>query len=504
MTIAIGFLRWLFNYQREEIQLFLECRGIHISTGEISILSEEFLLRFYVLHNKHNSQMKKIFEKNRGYILHLDGSAESGDEITFTAKDGITGFTIDSWIMPSESREYIISFLESIRDKYGKPLTVVRDMSEEIAASISEVFPGISQQVCHYHFVRNLGDIIFKRRYEEFRRMILNTKALARIVALKKICMDRISYLERIFVAEHYWVTLAIEYVLNPRERKSDYPFVLPYLEVINRVMEVLEMLKKIVMWNARHNIGVKVVLKFEKYLKKLTEIIEIKACHNRIKLIQSWFEEIRKVLRVSREFSDKEQNILPTKVNEIEPKFYDTITKIRNEGRKLEGEYVEISKKIFQNCHDHLNELFVEVKNMSGEEIRIIRHNGIEELNHRWSRMHIRRRTGRNRTTMEMEKYGALLAVFSNIENEEYIKTVLADVKDFAKDMQDVTGKELLEARKLIRTFPQLPLIRSDVERPAILKQFIKLIDDEFEDVSDIDVQGWLSNFYTDAILTP
>jgi len=94
------------------------------------------------------------------------------------------------------------------------------------------------------------------------------------------------------------------------------------------------------------------------------------------------------------------------------------------------------------------------------------------------------------------MEKYGALLAVFSNIENVEYFKTVLADVKDFVRDMQDITEKELLDARKLIRTFPQSPLIRSDVERPGILREFIKLINDEFEDVSDKDVEGWLSNF--------
>ncbi len=477
VIIAIGFLRWLFNYQREEIQLFLEGRGIHISTGEISILSEEFLLRFYVLQNKHGSQMKNIFEKNGGYILHLDGSAESGDEITFTAKEGMTGFTIDSWIMPSEGREYIIPFLESIRDKYGKPLTVVRDMWEEIAVSVSEVFPGISQQVCHYHFVRNLGDIIFKHRYEELRKIILRTKLLARILALEKICMDGISSHERILIAEHYWVSLATEYVLYPRERKSDYPFVLPYMEIINRAIGVLEMLKKIVMWNARHNIGVKVVLKFEDYLKKLTETMEIKAFYSKIRIIQLWFENIRKVLRVSREFSEKEQNVFPTKVNEIEPKFYDTIMKIKDEGRKLGGEFVEISMKIFQNCYDHMDELFVEVKDVNGKEIRIIRHNGIEELNHRWSRMHIRRRTGRNRTTTEMEKYGALLAVFSNIENEDYVKTVLADVKDFIKEMQDVTGKELLEARKMIKTFPQSPLIRSDAERPGILKEFIKLI---------------------------
>ena len=96
----------------------------------------------------------------------------------------------------------------------------------------------------------------------------------------------------------------------------------------------------------------------------------------------------------------------------------------------------------------------------------------------------------------MEMEKYGALLAVFSNIENKEYIKTVLDDVKDFVWEIQEVTESEVLEARRLIRTFPQSPLIRSDSERPGILKEFIGLIDDAFEDVLDGDVEDWLSNF--------
>jgi len=104
----------------------------------------------------------------------------------------------------------------------------------------------------------------------------------------------------------------------------------------------------------------------------------------------------------------------------------------------------------------------------------------------------------------MEMEKYGALLAVFSNIENEEYIKTVLDDVKDFIWEIQEVTESEVLDARRLIRTFPQSPLIRSDSERPGILMDFIRLVDDDFEDVLDRDVDNWLSNFHPDAIMTP
>ncbi len=96
----------------------------------------------------------------------------------------------------------------------------------------------------------------------------------------------------------------------------------------------------------------------------------------------------------------------------------------------------------------------------------------------------------------MEMEKYGALLAVFSNIENEKYIKTVLEDVKDFVREMQGITESEVLDARRLIRTFPQSPLIRSDSDRPGILRDFIRLVDDAYEDVLDGDVQDWLSNF--------
>ncbi len=448
--------------------------------------------------------MKELFEKNSGFTLHLDGSAESGNEITFTAKDGITGITIDSWIMPSEGREYIKPFLENLRDIYGVPLVVVRDMWEEIAVSVSEIFPGTKQQICHYHFVRNLGDILFKHRYEELRRKILNTKILARLLVLKKMCLKGKGISNnKILVAERYWVMLAIEYVLHPRDCRSDYPFVLPYLEIFNRLVEVKNMLRKIIMWNAWHNLGVWVVLKFDEYLGELAENNDVKISCNEIKRIWSWFEQIRRVLQISRELSGKEQNSVPTGANELKQKLEYVLMKIRTESRDGGGNFVEIAEKICNNCQEHMEELFVEVKDKNGREVKIVRHNGIEELNHRWSRMHIRRRTGRSRTSREMSMYGALLAVFSNIECKDYIETVFADIKDFVRDMQDVTEKELLEAKRLIRKLPQRPLVKSDANRPMILREFIGLID-ELDDIPIMDVEKWLTHFKTEALLTP
>jgi len=232
VLVVVGFLRWFFNYQREEIQLLFEIRGVHISTGEISYLSEEFLLRFYVLHRRHVLQMKNVFNKI-GIVLHLDGTAEAGDEITFTAKEGITGITLDSWVMPSEKQEYIKPFLADIKDIFGTPAVVVRDMWNETSESVSDVFPGVPQQICHYHFVRNLGSVIFKYRYERLRQVVLNTKVLAGFMAMQKTKSAGGQCEGTIVIAQRYWVMLAIEYILYPRERKSGYPFVLPYLEIL-------------------------------------------------------------------------------------------------------------------------------------------------------------------------------------------------------------------------------------------------------------------------------
>jgi hypothetical protein len=77
--------------------------------------------------------------------------------------------------------------------------------------------------------------------------------------------------------------------------------------------------------------------------------------------------------------------------------------------------------------------------------------------------------------------------------------------VDDFVRDLQNVTDDELQEARQLIRKFPQLPLVKSDVRRPEILRDFVALVEDAYKDVHDADISMWLSNFvYIDARMTP
>ena len=115
-------------------------------------------------------------------------------------------------------------------------------------------------------------------------------------------------------------------------------------------------------------------------------------------------------------------------------------------------------------------------MKGADGAPVDVVRHNGVEEIGHRWSRMRTRRRTGRSGTSREMAMYGALLAVFSNMWNTHYA-AALSEM-DFAGEMCSVTGREMAEARKLIRPNPRVPIVRNDVDRCTLLHKFVEIIE--------------------------
>lgn len=493
VMIAVGLLRWFLNLQREEIQLLFYARGTEISTGEISNLSEEFLLRFYIFHKKHLVQIKSLFSKKGGAILHLDGTGEAGDEIVFTAMEGRTNIKLDARIMPSESSKFIEPFLQSLKNTIGTPVVIMRDMSKNIQNAASEVFPNTPQLICHYHFISNLGKIIFKDEYESFRKKMVSTKILAQLVSLKRKLSDLTSFQSILVQAEHKWVSLAIEHLLWPRERPSGYPFVLPYYEIMNRVAEMNDLVKKIIEWNAEQYIAVNTVLDFNEITEKLLQRGDIKTHHSRLRRIWNWFEEVRKILEVSRDLKADEQGNEPKSAVEIKKNLQKLFKKIKGEADEWDKKVRNISNTIIRECVVHWEELTAEIKDENGNDVQIARNNGIVENNHRWSRMHTRRRTGRNRTTNDMAKYGALTSVLSNLENEIYVKEVLADVGDFVYKMQSISKEEIEDAKKLIQVNHKDPLVKSDQKRIGILHEFITILDQSMGK-EKVDVGTWLN----------
>ncbi|MHB1492820.1 MAG: hypothetical protein ACYCSG_04315 [Thermoplasmataceae archaeon] len=481
VTIALGIMRWLMDYQVSEIQILMESRSIRISTGKISNLSREFLLRFYCIHRRH---MKDLGLKE--YVLHLDGTGESGDEIVFMAKDGITGVTMDATIMPSESSEFIKPFLQGIRDVFGDPVSVLRDMGIAIRESVSAVFPGILQIICHYHFVKALGKDVFPQ-YTGLRESMVSTDALA---TMSGVNMPRKG--EGIGYAEKLWIAIAAEYVLYPRTIPSKFPFVLPYFQVLERCMEIEGMLKSIIRWNASHMRIVKSVNNLYSTVRKITHNPMVLEKYRIIVRVWEWFENIRNALKVSRELNSKEAREAPD-IGIIGKDLNKALSDIKKEGEFAGGELKRISKIFSKRIEDHRSELLSPVTGKDGKTINVVRHNGIEEIGHRWSRMHIRRRTGRSQTAREMGMYGALTAVLSNVENKHYIENVLSRI-DFLKEFRSITKEEMDKARKLIRPEPREPIIRKDVKRKPALEALVKILEAN-DDLPAKELKAWIES---------
>ena len=500
--IAVGILRWYQNYQREEIENFILSRGVSISTGEISNLSEEFLVRFYSLHKHHVNQMNACFEKNGGYRLHLDGTGEPGNEIVFMAKDGATGITLDAQTMTSENTQFITTFLQALKVSYGTPIVIVRDMSKQIRDAATEVFPDVMQQICHYHFVKNLGNILFKKRYAAFRKNIVNTRILSQ---LKQMNDGRFMGKSRdsdsiLFVAERQWITLAIEHILNGREQVSNYPFILPYLGIMDNILVIHRWNKQILNWNLSHDIYCQEIVEFSEKLDVITGNTEIFNQFTAINKIWSWFEKVREILRVGRHLSQK--GCEPTMCGNsqrIKQDLMAALSDIDDEGIVSGVELSKAAKQLTSNCRIHVDELFVEVKDRSGNVVEIVRDNNIEERGHRWSRMHIRRRTGRTKTTNEMAYHGALTAIFSNLENMTYVSEVFSDVNDFPREIQNITRDEIRESRLLIKPYVREKMIPSDSKRFEILESFVDLLEQGGS------IESWVLNLgKSDPLMTP
>ena len=94
-------------------------------------------------------------------------------------------------------------------------------MSKNIKDAAYEIYPNTQQLICHYHFVSNLGKLIFKDEYEAFRKTIVKTRVLGELVSLKQKVVAIDSFHNIISKAECKWVALAIEYAKGTAFRIS-------------------------------------------------------------------------------------------------------------------------------------------------------------------------------------------------------------------------------------------------------------------------------------------
>jgi hypothetical protein len=275
------------------------------------------------------------------------------------------------------------------------------------------------------------------------------------------------------------WVHIAVDYLLYPIERGIKWMSrPISYFVQYGRIKEVYDLAKRLIFCNASNNFIYKPLMELCALLKSILEDSTVVHYYCILEKILQWMDELRDNLRVTRKINLKDSLPVDVDIDEILIKMRGEFVNMRFESRKLGEQYQNIVSVISDSFERHHKELFVPYPIVDGKIIPFKRHNNGLESSHRRARKAIRERTGRAETNREMEQFGDLLAILSNLWNETYDKEIIGDCGDLGHALS-LFVKDLPMLRKeyrKIRRGPAIPI--ADTKRMCVLEDFIEVLE--------------------------
>lgn len=470
--MAVGLLRYACNLQRREVRRELERRGILLSEGEISRLSDEFLVRFHNWFNQTRSRWGPRLQ--RGLVLLIDGTQDAGGPVTYRAITYAQGVTVHAATLASENEEDVAAFLETIKKEVGVPRLIVRDGSSAAKNACTRVLPGVPQALCHWHFLRNVGEALLGKAYAQLRKLVVDTKQLARLEDVRgKLANEPAGVKGPERRVLRVWARLSVEEVLSARDSVGGFPFRVAYHDVMTRVRrareEIQQAIKLSLAWNAHEPL----LTEARERLDALGDHAAVGTAFLRVDRRLAWFSQLRTWLRLEEASTGRphEPPGDPLDEGEVAKRVY----ALREEARSTGIDEEEACMDVIARFEEHRHELFprVRVKRVPRTTARI-------ENAHRESRRTSRRRKGTLSTSREMERIGDHLAVVSNLHNPWFARHALAGVDLIeafrTQDMEEV--KAALAQLKAKRYQDRLPIAAK--ARRSLLTDFAALAQDE------------------------
>jgi hypothetical protein len=89
-----------------------------------------------------------------------------------TGLDSLSETILANVKIPSENAVDIIPFLQQIVEQYGAPTACVHDMGKGISKAVTTVLEGVPDFICHFHFLRDLGNDFLGPAYDRLRKQL--------------------------------------------------------------------------------------------------------------------------------------------------------------------------------------------------------------------------------------------------------------------------------------------------------------------------------------------
>jgi hypothetical protein len=491
----------------KEIKSKLQQLGIDISESEIAYLAKKFIAYLAIAHKESREKLKKFMNEKGGYILHLDSTCEGDSPHLMVALDGISEIVLENIKLPSEKANEIIPLLKRVQKIYGTPLALVHDMGKGILAAVKEVFPGIPDYICHFHFLRDIGKDLFGKENDIIRKRLkkYGTMALLRKIArrLKEDVNKEPKLIDSFFenwsdspgnrrsrslndqeiskpIVEPTPIAITslmlytlINWAIEGKKQGKGYgfPFDRPHLCFYERSQAIYSFLKrrKVNSPNPGNAGTDKEKKEYNKILNDLDDIVNdpiLKETSEQMRHKIAIFDQLRDAMRIASPdgnyaLNDNGDQDIETIERRVKS-FYNNISKNRDV-TKDDG-----YRKMINQIDQYWEKLFADpiVKDTPNGKLFILpqRTNNILEGLFRDFKRRFRKKTGLNTLSRNLKSILAQTPLIKNLENEEYLRIILNGKQRLEERFAEIDGKlvreELLKQNDNERIPPKIKKI--------------------------------------------
>lgn len=192
VMVEIGKLRFLENRQIKEIQsILLQQHSVELSMSEIELLVDKFVFYLAAVHQESSELIAEQIKHQGGYILHVDATCEADSPKLTSSLDSVSGFVLYSAKLHSENQKDVATFLRKVKENFGSPHALVSDMSKGIAAATEEVFAQVAHYICHFHFLRAIGKLLFEKEHDALRKALSRAGISGKLKEIRKTMRKR-------------------------------------------------------------------------------------------------------------------------------------------------------------------------------------------------------------------------------------------------------------------------------------------------------------------------
>ena len=431
-----------------------------------------------------------------GYILHLDATHAGDAPALMTGLDSLSKIVLANIKIPSEHSDHIIPFLKDMKETYGTPRASVHDMGYGICKAVKEVFPGVPDFICHFHFLRDIGKDFLDPAYGKLRNRLRSYSISSKLCALaretrqaaSKQSFDPIGLAKAILHGEEKppFLPLLSAYglalwALHGKNSGDGYgfPFDRPLLNFAERLLELNHHMPGLLKLSTNdESNNIQYLYKLFWMAAEVAEDTEIKNLVDELRWRSRIFDALRRAMRIA----------LPGGGNGLNdegktmPGIREGVMRFRSridQDPKLSSD--PLCSKMVKQIDKYREKLFsdpIEVATPAGPvSIYPQRTNNILEQFFRELNRGNRRKTGNNSMQRMLKNMLVDTPLVKNLDNSDYVAVLLngkADLEELFASMNPVCLPRETELQGGVDRV--LPGFRKIIKLPALPEQLIRL----------------------------